>query len=157
MKINGIGNISDIFSIFHDGGIVKCDREHDQLIIEVEIEYLAQRVNPEFTKFVVCLSGAENIQFSTWPSDLKSPPEVLVDESLIFEPELEILESNVKDGAIQVICNQHSHELDYCGGELSFIAKSAEVTDEAEKVYSLEELDTICKEYWDEWSNKNKA
>jgi hypothetical protein len=99
----------------------------------------------------------KDVHFSTWPSDLKSEPELIKDIASIFTPELEILESSLKEGKIQVVCNQHSHEFNYCGGELYFSAASAEVADEDGKAYSLDELDTLCKGYWDEWANRNKA
>jgi len=40
---------------------------------------------------------------------------------------------------------------------LYLTAKVAEVTDKAGKGYSLEELDTLCQSYWDEWANENEA
>ena len=157
MKIEGSENIKDIFSIFHDGGIVNVHLEKDVLFMEVEIQYLAELIYPNFRKFSVVLNCIENIRFSTWPGDLKSDPEVLTDIDTIFKPELEILEGNIKDGEMQIICNQHLPDFDYCGGELYFTASFAEVFDEAGKSYSINELDTLCKEYWDEWANRNKA
>lgn len=123
--------------------------------MEVDIQYLAERINPNFRKFVVRLAGVENIRFSTWPSDLQAEPEVLTDISIIFKPELEILEGSIKEGQIQVVCNQHSPEFDYCGGELFLTATSAEVVDESGKNYSIDELDTLCKSYWDSWANRS--
>lgn len=125
--------------------------------MEVEIQYLAERVNPEFQKFMVRLNSVNNIRFSTWPSDLKSPVVSMSEVEEIFNAELEILEGDLDTEKIKVICNQHSAEFDYCGGELYFTATSAEVTDEAGKSYSIEELDVICKEYWDDWANRSKT
>lgn len=157
MKIEGPENISYVFSIFHDGGIVHCHDENGSLLLKIEIQYLAERINPDFRKFSVLLENVKGVYFSTWPSDLKSEPEVLKDVTSIFKPELEILEGNFKEGQIQVVCNQHSPEFDYCGGELYLSATSAKVTDEDGKSYSLDELDTLCKGYWEEWANRNKA
>ncbi len=157
MKIEGQENIRDIFSIFHDGGILSCRREDDSLLMEVEIEYLAERINPDFRKFMVRLDDVKNLSFSTWPSDLKSPAVLISEVGKIFKAELEILEGDIEKGKIKIVCNQHSSEFDYCGGELYLSAASAEVTDEAGKSYSIEELDVLCKGYWDDWANKNKA
>jgi hypothetical protein len=156
MKIEGSANICNVFSIFHDGGIVHCHEENGSLLLEIEIQYLAERISPAFRKFVVLLEHVKDVCFSTWPSDLKSEPEVLKDITSIFHPELEILEGNLREGKIQVVCNQHSPEFDYCGGELYFSAASAEVIDEGGKSYSLDELDALCKGYWDEWESRNK-
>jgi hypothetical protein len=157
MKIEGQENLRDIFSIFHDGGISSCRREGESLLMEVEIQYLAERINPDFRKFMVRLNDVKNLSFSTWPSDLKSPPVLLDEAEEIFKAELEILEGDIENEKIKVVCNQHSSEFDYCGGELYLSASSAEVTDEANKSYSIEGLDILCKGYWDDWANKNKA
>jgi hypothetical protein len=154
MKIENPENISDIFSIFHDGKIIKCNREKDSLRMEVEIEYLAKRINPGFKKFMIHLAGIEDILFYTWPSDLKSKPELFTDTNIIFKPELEILGSDFKAGQIEIVCNQHSPNFDYCGGELYLTATVAEVADEGGKRYSLAELEILCNGYWDELGNR---
>lgn len=156
MKIEAREDIRDIFSIFHDGGIATANPQGGDLVLEIDIQYLAERVNPEYKGFKVCLYGFCDAEFSTWPSDLKSEPEKITDVQSIFKPELEVLEASLKENKIEVVCNQHSSEYDYCGGELSFIVDSAEVQDEAGKFYSIEELDFICKGYWKEWASKNE-
>jgi len=125
-------------------------------MLEVEIQYLAERINPVFRKFQIILENVENIKFRTWPSDLKSKAKLITEPSVIFKPKLDILEGNIKEEQIQVICNQASPDFEYCGGELYFSSTLAIVTDEAGKSYSIDELDVLCKGYWDEWSAKNK-
>lgn len=85
MKIEGSSNISDVFSIFHDGGIVRCHEENRSLLLKVEIQYLAERVNPAFRKFSVLLEDVKDVHFATWPSDLKSAPEAIKDISTLPE------------------------------------------------------------------------
>ena len=157
MKIEGQENIKNIFSIFHDGSIVSCRLENDSLLMEVEIQYLAERINPQFRRFMICLNEVQNLSFSMWSSNLKSPVIVTSDPEKIFKAELEILKGDIENGNIKVVCDQHSSEFDYCGGEIYFSASSAEVTDEAGKSYSIEALGILCKEYWDDWAYKNKA
>jgi len=157
MKIEGAEKIVGIFSVFHDGTIAACYRDGDALVMEVEIQYLAKRIDPCFEKFVVRLFGVENIRFTTWQRDFQSEPQVLSDIRTIFKPELDILSSGVAEGQIHVACNQASIECDYCGGELLFTATHAEVSDEAGRSYSLDQLDALCLAYWDEWEKKNKA
>ena len=38
MKIKGSENIREIFSLFHDGGIVNCRMENNTLMMDVEIQ-----------------------------------------------------------------------------------------------------------------------
>jgi hypothetical protein len=157
MKIEGPENIRDIFSIFHDGSITHSSLEADTLSFDVEIQYLAERVSRAFRKFHVRLLGVANIHFSTWPRDLKSEPAVLTDPQKIFEPDLEILEGSLNGKEVQVVCNQHASDFPYCGGELRLRGAAAEVTDEAGKSYSLDELTALCKGYWDDWAKRNQA
>ena len=156
MKIEEREDIRDIFSIFHDGGIAAASVKDNALVLDVEVQYLAERVNPEYKGFKVFLYGFRDVEFSTWPSDLESTPVKINDIQSIFKPELEVLEANLKGNNIEIVCNQHSSAYDYCGGELSFNVDSAAVQDESGKLYTIEELDILCKGYWDEWASKNE-
>ena len=156
-KIAGTENIRDIFSIFHDGDIVQWKIEGENLTLEVSIEYLASRINPDYSKFTVTLYGVDKIHFTTWPSDLESSPVLISDTAKIFDSNLEILEGNIKRTLIEVICNHHSPKYEYCGGELYLIAESATVIDEGSQSYSIEDLDKLCSEYWEEWKNRNNV
>ena len=157
MRIEGIESIRDIFSIFHDGSLLSCVDEGGELSLEVEIEYLAKRIDPNFKRFSVRLFEVSDINFSTWPSDLAAKPATLTKLVEIFAADLEVLEGNFKGDLIEVVCNQHSSEFGYCGGELRFRCRRATVTDEAGKEYSIEELGALSKGYWDEWSKRNQA
>jgi hypothetical protein len=156
IKIQGNENIRDIFSIFHDGVINYHQLKDRELCLEIEIVYLAERIDPKFKKFKVVLSGVDNVRFRTWPSDLKSEPQIILDVHSIFKPKLTILEGNIKENLIQVVCNQSSSNFEYCGGELFFSVDNAIVTDEADKSYSTEDLGVVCKGYWDAWASKNQ-
>jgi hypothetical protein len=156
MKIKGQENISDIFSIFHDGKIVKYVLEGDSLQIEVKIKYLAQRIDLSFSIFSVRLIAVSQIRFCPW-SNAGASAEMISDLNTIFDQELEILEGNHRNGEIEVICVQHSPKFTHAGGELYLIAESAEVKDEVGRSYSLEELGEICKGYWNYWENEHKT
>lgn len=157
MKINRLEDISEIFALFHDGVIVSCQIENNVLHMEVEIQYLAERVNASFLSFIVRLVGVTNIHFSTWPSNPQAEPEVINDVNVIFKPELEILEGNIKEQQVRIVCKQASPDFDYSGGELYFTAAFAEVSDKAGKSYSIDELAALSKSYWDEWTTRTQA
>ncbi len=105
MKIEGNSNIEAIFSIFHDGVISRHQVKGGELVLEVEIQYLAERINPTYRSFQVVLENVENIRFTTWSSGLKSESELITEPSIIFKPDLDILEGNIKEEQIQVITN----------------------------------------------------
>lgn len=157
MSIETPQSISDVFAIFHDGGIVDQRVEGTDLVLTVEIEYLAQRVSPDYKSFQIRLAGARDMRFTTWPNERDAQPRQLASVDAIFAAELDILSSTVEDGAIRVVCNQPSTAYDYCGGELVFHAERATVTDEAGTSYAIDALDKLCKGYWDHWREKQTA
>jgi hypothetical protein len=157
MKIDSLENINTMFSIFHDGEIVRCVTNNNELIMDVKIKYLAERINPKYESLYIVLENIEEISFTTWPNNAELEEEIITDVRKIFKPELVILSSDIIGNLISVACSQSSHEFEYCGGNLSLKAKSAKVKDESEKTYSLNELNTLSNEYWEEWSKKNKA
>ncbi len=154
MEIKTIKSISEMFSVFHDGAILNFQHHDDICQFDVEIEYLTKRINPNFTKFKVVISGVGSFRFVTWPKDSNDKPQVFCDINTIFKPNLEILSGATKGNQVQVSCNQLG-DFYYCGGELYFLANSAIVTDENNKSYSLKELKNLSKEYWEEWSSKS--
>lgn len=157
MMTNNQENIGEIFSIFHDG-IIACHRiDGSNLHLEIEISYLARRVSPTFTKFFVSLASYSNIRFMPWQEDPQSKPVVLTEIDAIFKPRLDILQSCVKNGEVEVICNHSMTTQGYCGGDLYFHAESAQVIDEAGNSYSIEDLAALCKSYWEEWASNNPA
>ncbi len=153
LMISGTEGLSDIFSVFHDGGITRYSANGANLELEVEVPYLAERVNPAFRSFRVALLQVQNLSFTTWPKDREAEPSILRLLSQIFEPELEILSGEVDGELIKVICNQSDAGGDYCGGELFFSAVGATVTDEGGKEYSIDELRQLSSEYWQKWSD----
>ncbi len=154
--IKGNKEISEIFSIFHDGVVVAYHITNDSVKLEIEISYLAQRIIPTYTKFLVSLQNARDFSFNTWLRDSDDCPSTFNEVPKIFAGEPDILNSEVKNGSIEVTMNQSSTEFDYCGGTLSFKADSASVTDEGGKEYTIRELGQICEDYWNEWENTNK-
>ena len=151
-----IGNdkIHEVFSVFHDGIITNVKIDRATLSFDVKILYLAQRINTEFQKFYISLTDYKGLRFTTWPVINEAEVQEMLDPDEIFKPELEILSGELKDGQVQVMCNQPSPEFDYCGGELSFSAELMTVMDEIGKNYSLKELCALSRGYWEDWSKK---
>ena len=144
----------DAFSIFHDGCIIEMAKVSDYYEMKVEIEYLAEIVEPGFSFFRIRFFGATAFEFRTWPHSQEAKSQKLTHVEEIFKPEYEILEANIVESRIQVICNQHSHEYDYGGGELYFVADSLVILDQEEKSYTIEELGQISTRYWENFSRE---
>lgn len=107
--IEGRENIRDIFSIFHDGVISSFKLLGSSLVLHVEVEYLAQRINPGFTHFITILHGVTNMSLTTW----QKTPQRLSRFEDVFEGNLVILESKSDDALIHLECNQGSDKCEY--------------------------------------------
>lgn len=149
-------DIRDVFNIFHDGDIIEHSISNDVLCLVIEIPYLAARIDTNFRKFNLVLHGCKSLVFSTWPNQKDSEGEILKDIESIFKPKLWVLSAKLIQNKIEVACSQSDAAFDYCGGNLSFTANSAVVTDEGNKEYTIDELDHICESYWTEWEDENK-
>lgn len=152
--ISGVEDLAALFNVFHDGVIVAASEVGQDLLLQVEIRYLAERVAPEFTTFSLRLQHVEDLSFSTWPNDSAATPEVLRVPAAIFYPELDILSGEPSGELVQVVCNQSSTETAHCGGTLTFRAASALVCDQSSKPYSLAELMRLAEAYWKEWGER---
>ena len=157
--ISGLENIRDIFSIFHDGTIIKWGKQGSGIEIIVEIPYLTQIICKSYEWFSITLYDVNQMDFETWPHAGTVKPWVIKNLNDIFKPELEILSAELENNLQKITCNQHSTEFEYCGGHLRFSCIDATVRDPSGKEYSIEDLDKICNEYWDTWvaSNSNKV
>jgi hypothetical protein len=147
-------DIRDIFSIFHDGVISAWTGNKDLLTLTVDCEYLAERIDKSFDKFYVELSFIDKIELDPWPNPFDIPTVIKTDLHDIFKAELEILSAEIKDNVVVVTCNQHNTDFDYCGGNLTISCRSIKVFDQSKNELTIEQLDKICNEYWDEWSQK---
>ena len=154
--ITELNNIAAIFSVFHDGRITAYSRTGDTIRLTVEIKYLARRVKEDYNSFSLCLHEVTKLSFRTWPNIVGAQPVLIENGEPFLGTKMEILSGEVKDGSIQIACNQANSSLDFCGGELYLLCTGATVSDPSGKEYSLDELGKICQEYWDEWSNKSK-
>ena len=149
--IIGQENIAEIFSVFHDGGIDRYVLQDGRLDLWIEIPYLAERINSEFSCFKISLSGVGGIAFRPWLVADEEPVFVSMDEA--FQLELGILWAEVVGGAISIGCDQCVGDMS-AGGNLFIEAQAAEVSDEAGTFYSLEELVTLANGYWNEFARR---
>ncbi|HEY3405211.1 MAG TPA: hypothetical protein VGK59_17625 [Ohtaekwangia sp.] len=143
-------DIRDIFSILHDGTISAWAGDAHLLILTVECEYLAERINKSFDKFYVELLRIDKMELDPWTNPVDLPAIIKTDFADIFKAELEILSADIKDNAVVVSCNQHDTDFDYCGGNLTIRCQKIKVFDQIQNELTIDQLHTICKNYWDE-------
>ncbi|MCP4550825.1 MAG: hypothetical protein GY834_02025 [Bacteroidetes bacterium] len=106
MRIEGKENICEVFSIFHDGDITYHEISGNNLLLEIEIQYLAQRIDETFIKFILTLNNICNISFEPWLDETDEGKVILTKLEEIFNPELEILSAEKQENKIKVACSK---------------------------------------------------
>lgn len=143
-------NISNIFSILHDGTISAWMGNKDLLYLTIECEYLAERIDKSFDRFYVELIDIEKLELNPWTNSIELPTIINTTYADIFKAELEILSAEVIDDIVVITCNQHDKNFDYCGGNLAIRCKEVKVYDQNKNELTIDQLGDICKIYWEQ-------
>ena len=142
-------DIRDIFSIFHDGGIVDCEGDFDKLTLTIQCNYLAELINPDFENFFVDLIGINKLEFDPWTNPIHLEKRDFRSHEEYLKVDLEILSAEIKDDFVLITCNQHDTDLDFCGGNLMISANGFKLFDHNNKQMTMDQLDSISRTYWD--------
>ena len=143
-------NIRDIFSIFHDGTIKTWNGNHELLKLKIDCEYLAKKIDEDFKVFYVEFSHFEKLEFIPWMNPINKSQISFITTEDIFQANLEILSAEIENEAVKITCNQLDTNFDYYGGALFMNCKSVKVFDEKNNELTIEILDKVCNEYWNE-------
>lgn len=146
MRISNPEEIETVFSMFHDGTIIKLYLKDGDVYMEIDICYLAERVNPKFENFTVKITKPSKLQIELWNDEAK----VITDLKEIEQLKLGILSCERTIGSIfKIACTTDFEQSS--GGSLSFTTTSIEVFDEIKKAYSFQELLHLANGYWEDW------
>jgi hypothetical protein len=146
--------IRDVFSILHDGEISAWSGDHTQLILTIDCQYLAERINKSFQKFYVELLQVDDLSLTTWLNPLDSPVQKLIELSDIFKAKLQLLSAEIKEEKVVIECNQHDLKFNYCGGYLTIACHAIKVFDQDKNELTIDQLDGLCKSYWADMSRE---
>lgn len=134
-------NQADIFSIFHDGNFTKFIRNQRDVEFTIEIEYLAELINPIFSLFKGKLKNCTKLEYHVWGKE-----HVIIDNlNTLGALELEVLDAEVKGNYIGVKCLDDKNY----GGDLVIVTDGITIFDENNQEVTLNKLIEICKSYWD--------
>jgi hypothetical protein len=154
---NNIEKISDVFSIFHDGSIVAWGGDKNLLRLKIECLYLAELIDPSYEYFHINLLDVEQLMLEPWMNPKELPQEYYKINSQIFQAELELLSTEIDGNIVKVYCNQHDMSFNYCGGVLFLKCSDVEIYDQAGKEMTLDELDVVCRQYWNKFGNTTSS
>ncbi len=145
--------IEEFFSLLHDGVILEGSHIDNSLNLKVEIPYLADIVNPEYSVFYVVLKECKSVIFRPWNSMLP----VLSEGKEIFHHEMNILDARRDAKTIVVGCSMLDRELSCKGGMLRIEAESIVVFDEDFVAVSLTKMKAVAKRYWKNFVNIDES
>ena len=136
---------ADIFNMFHDGSIIAIKRQEDVLILTIEIEYIAELVNPQYKVFFVHLFDAKDVSLTAWYKSDSEQRKVFTELEEIAKLEPEILSAELVSKRVSISCDLHK---DFTYGELTFNANSLTILDENNKEITQESFKELCESYW---------
>lgn len=146
-------DIKDIFTIFHDGCIADYKILNKDLLLVIEISYLAELIDASFKFIHLKLIDLKAIHFEPWTGSISE----IRDVPLIFSYDLCIVstEKNPKDITI-VHCNSYKRDqVDFEGGKLVIDCNDYLLTDQVGNSLTIEYLKELSSRYWNDFGNKN--
>lgn len=147
-------NLADIFSIFHDGTITDWSGDMHHLRLTIECEYLAELINPTFDTFYVELFGIEFLEFEPWPDPVDLPVILQTDIPAIFQTELGILNGEVGENCVKIICETLERNIGYVGGILHLNCSDAGMFNQQQQPITLDRLKEIATIYWNRFQTQ---
>ncbi|AHM59127.1 hypothetical protein D770_08910 [Flammeovirgaceae bacterium 311] len=151
-----LGDIAEVFSLFHDGSIVGWTGDNDILTLKIDCLYLAERLNADYEYFNLILYKIYRLEFDPWTDPSENNKHFKNSLGEIFEAELEILYADVKDSSVEISFNQADPKYNYCGGNLYLACEAIKIFDQEMNEIKIDELKSICNNYWEDWKIKNK-
>lgn len=152
--MTNIEKIRDIFAILHDGTIVSWTGDRNRLTLKIGCQYLSKRIDPTFDFFLLDLIDISTLTLVPWMNSIDLEQEYFEELKDIFQAELDILSTDIDEGIVKVFCNQSDPDFEYCGGILYLKCEDIKIFDQEKRELTIDFLDKICKEYWDEFSNR---
>lgn len=149
---NKLTDIATAFNTFHDGTIIDYKLQNNNIILIIEIPYLAELINKTFKQFYIELINYSKLEFNKWQKDQSQQEIIIKNISEILKDELDILEAKKIDNTIQISCNQTNNKLDYIGGLLYIQAEAIFIYDENNVEVNIDQLIKLSKNYWDNFS-----
>ena len=151
-----IEDLRDVFTIFHDGTIEETTFNSNDLVLKVQIEYLAQLIDPSFNWFELTLLKVQSLSFKPWAGSTKE----LTDIKTIFDLDLSIRSTQIDEEGrlvIHVTCDEPT-EGSYGGGELRLRCENFSISDQQRNPLTLDELKCHSTIYWnDNFGTENKT
>jgi hypothetical protein len=135
---------SAIFNIFHDGTFLSVQREADDIVFRIEIQYLAAMIDPAYSYFTGIFKNCRQFLLQLWGEDKKCYEDI--DRISMLLMNMEISRSIFENTQVVVHCL--SEEEEHVGSSLIFSCESVMLFDEGQRGVTFDELQEISRRYW---------
>lgn len=132
----------DTFNALHDGIIVEISNENHNVMLKIEIPYLAEIVSKDFEYFFVELLNCNELKFQNYGDD-----NLISDFNEIAKLEIELLYS-VKDNFEKLVIDCGVPQS--AGGKLLILTESIKVYDQNKNLITDEMLTEYNNIYWNQ-------
>lgn len=135
-----------LFRLFHDGTIFDISKSGSDYSFPIDILYLAERIDPNFSFFNLKLTQTQEFFF-----EYDALNEVVEDHNEINRLELEILKTNSTGSKIKVFCTDGPNDI---FGFLHIQAKDIQIYDQRNHRLELVEVEQAARGYWKEFGER---
>jgi len=139
--------IAEALSLLHDGLIISAKKDEVTLRFDVAVDFLANKINPNFTFFSIVVFEPTNIEFIDWAEDHRKYTDL--QSILQFIKGIWITSCDTNDDG-KICIHGHggnSNNDKSCGGSLVFECKKIMITDETGCEISIQRLQDLYQLY----------
>jgi hypothetical protein len=130
-----------LFSLLHDGSIENITATQNGVKFSVDIMYLAEKIEPGFKNILIELIELEEFYFEEADKHFTT-----FDLQELNHLDLEILKTEQHQNRIKIFCSAGHGTL---FGFVNIKTSSIEISDPHCNKINLSKLQSVCKEYWD--------
>lgn len=156
MKMNTLEQLQYIFNLLHDGGIENYSGDSEKLQLEIGCIYLAEHINPAYENFYIELEKIEKFELHPWWKTGFDQDLILNDFKEIAQLGLDIGSADIQDDFVIIYCSHWGKDGDFVGGNIHLKCQSVKIFDHQKNEITIQELDKIAQEYWDNFGTKSK-
>ncbi len=122
-----------VWNTVHDGSIISATMEQGTLTVDVEVLYLAERIDPQHTSIRLVFPGCTRFAYRPWEGGWHDD----LDEIVSLEPEILSVSSFVPP--VRVVCVE---------GELEMAAEGVRVLTQSDEELGVDGLEAVARAYW---------
>ena len=128
--------------------------DKNRLTLKIGCQYLSERIDPSFDFFFLDLFDVSRLALVPWMNPIELEQEYFAEFKDIFQAELDILSADIEEDFVKIFCNQSDPDFNYSGAVLYLNCAEIKIFDQEKRELTMDVLDNICKEYWDDFSSR---